>query len=77
MSKADILRELPNLPPDERRQIFETLCDLQERDLINGESPSPGEKALLDRELEEYNKNPDAGSSWEEVEARLLNRPNQ
>jgi len=77
MSKAEILKELPKLLPDDRRQIFETLCDLQERDLINGQSPSPEEKALLDRELEEYSKNPEAGSTWDEVERRLLKRPNQ
>src|SRR5439155_20474154 len=77
MSKAEILKELPKLLPDDRRQIFETLCDLQERDLINGQGPSPEEKALLDRELEEYSKNPEAGSTWDEVERRLLKRPNQ
>jgi len=77
MSKAEILKELPKLLPDDRRQIFESLCDLQERDLINGQGPSPEEKALLDRELEDYSKNPEAGSSWEEVETRLLNRPKQ
>ena len=77
MSKAEILKELPKLLPDDRRQIFETLCDLQERDVINGQGPSPEQKALLDRELEEYSRNPEAGSSWQEVEARLLDRPNQ
>jgi hypothetical protein len=38
---------------------------------INDEKPSPEEKALLDHELEEYKKNPEAGSTWNEVEARL------
>jgi|HubBroStandDraft_5_1064220.scaffolds.fasta_scaffold1814124_1 putative addiction module component (TIGR02574 family) len=32
---------------------------------------TPEEKALLDRELEEYSNNPEAGSTWEEVEARI------
>jgi len=32
---------------------------------------TPEEKAMLDRELEEYRRNPDAGSSWEEVEPRI------
>jgi len=35
--------------------------------------PSAEEKALLDRELEAYRVNPEAGSSWAEVEARLRN----
>jgi len=30
------------------------------------------EKALLDARLAAYRKDPDAGSSWEDVEARLL-----
>ena len=45
--------------------------DLEKRDLLAGRAPTAEEKALLDRELEEYRKNPDAGSSWDEVEARL------
>ena len=74
MSKSEILKELPSLLPDERRQIFEKLCELQDTDLVKGIEPTPEEKALLDRELQEYQANPEAGSSWEAVEARLLNR---
>ena len=72
MSKADILDELPKLGLEERRQIFERLCELEERDLLNGVEPTAEEKALLDRELEDYHKNPEAGSAWEKVEERLL-----
>ena len=43
----------------------------------NGQGPSAEEKALLDRALDGYHQNQEAGSSWEEVEARLVNRPNQ
>ncbi len=71
MSKAEILKELPALQPDDRREIFERLCDLEERDLLAGRAPTAEEKTLLDRELEDHRKNPDAGSSWKEVEARL------
>jgi hypothetical protein len=63
MSKAEILEQLPKLGPDERRQIFERLCELEERDLLNGVEPTPEEKAMLDRELEEYQSNPSAGKS--------------
>ena len=76
MSKADILKELPALQPEDRREIFEQLCDLEERDLLAG-PPSAEERTLLDHELEEYRKNPDAGASWEEVEARLRRPANQ
>ena len=71
MSKAEILLELPKLQLEERREIFERICDIEERDLLNGGQPTAEEKALLDRELEEYRSNPQAGSTWAEVKARL------
>ena len=71
MSKAEIISELPKLGLAERREIFERICELEDRDLINGDEPAADEKAPLDRELEDYLKNPSAGSSWSEVEARL------
>jgi hypothetical protein len=33
MSKAEVLELLPTLRPEERQEIFERLCDLQEADL--------------------------------------------
>ena len=71
MSKSEILEELPKLKADERREIFERICEMEELALLNGSEPSPEEKAMLDRELDEYRANPEAGSSWDEVEARL------
>ena len=71
MSKSEILEELPKLKADERREIFERICEMEELALLNGSEPSAEEKAMLDRELEEYRANPEAGSSWDEVEARL------
>jgi putative addiction module component (TIGR02574 family) len=75
MSKADILAELPNLERGDRQEILERIWDLEECDLLQGSEPSPEEKKLLDRELEEYQRNPNAGSSWEAVEARLRKPP--
>ena len=71
MSKSEILEELPKLKADERREIFERICEMEELALLNGSEPSAEEKAMLDRELEEHRANPEAGSSWDEVEARL------
>jgi hypothetical protein len=71
MSKAEILNELPKLGLGERREIFERIGELEEQDLLKGGEPTAEEKALLDRELEEFQKNPQAGSTWAEVEARL------
>ncbi|MEJ0088163.1 MAG: hypothetical protein WDM80_00170 [Limisphaerales bacterium] len=70
MSKMEILAELPKLELAERREIFDRLCEMEERDLLTG-GATDEEKSLLDRELEEYRQNPEAGSSWSEVEARL------
>ena len=33
MSKAEILAELPKLPRDERSEILDRLCELQEQEL--------------------------------------------
>jgi putative addiction module component (TIGR02574 family) len=71
MSKAEIMRELPKLGPEERREIFDLICEIEERALLGNGGPSAEEKQLLDRELEEYRANPQAGSTWDEVEARL------
>jgi hypothetical protein len=72
MSKTEILQELPKLGMQERREIFERICELEENDLLGGVAPSAEEKALLDRELEDYARDPATGASWPEVEARLL-----
>jgi putative addiction module component (TIGR02574 family) len=61
---------LPKLKLADRREILERICEIEERDLLAGGATSE-EKALLDRELEEYRQNPEAGSTWSEVEARL------
>jgi len=70
MSKMEILAELPKLELAERREIFDRICEMEERDLLAG-GATDEEKALLNGELEEYRRNPEAGSSWPEVEARL------
>jgi len=70
MSKMEILAELPKLELADRREIFDRICEIEERDLLTG-GATDEEKALLDRELAEYRRNPEAGSSWNEVEARL------
>ena len=70
MSKMEILAELPKLELADRREIFDRICEMEERDLLTG-GATDVEKALLDRELEEYRQNPEAGSSWPEVEARI------
>jgi putative addiction module component (TIGR02574 family) len=74
VSKQQILDELPKLPPEERRQILERLGDLEDRDLAEGKGITAEEAALLDRELAEFQNDPNAGSRWEDVERRLMRR---
>jgi hypothetical protein len=70
MSKMEILAELPKLELADRREIFDRICEMEERDLLNG-GATDEEKAMLDLEMEEYRRNPEAGSSWNEVEGRI------
>ena len=74
MSKMEILAELPKLKLADRREIFDRICEMEERDLITG-GATDEEKVLLYRELAEYRQNPEAGSSWDEVEARIRKSP--
>ena len=71
MSKAEILQELPNLKPEERQEVLERLWDLTEQDVVRGISPTAEERALLDRELDDYQKSPSAGTPWNEVRKKL------
>ncbi len=74
MSKMEILAELPKLELADRREIFDRICEMVEHDLLTG-SVTDEEKALLDRESEEYRRKPEASSSWNVVEARIRNSP--
>lgn len=71
MSKSDILEELPNLARGDRREILERIWEMEEADLLKGIQLDADEKALLDREFEEYKANPTAGAEWKEIEPRL------
>ena len=71
MSKAEILAELPKLEAEERTQVFERLCELQERDLLHGLGPTAEEKRLLDEALAEFERDGQQGDAWREVIRRL------
>jgi putative addiction module component (TIGR02574 family) len=65
MSKEQLVAELEKLTPEERWELFEHFWPAELR------GPTEEEKALLDRELEEYRKNPNDGVPWEEVKKQL------
>jgi hypothetical protein len=71
MSKAEILAELPKLKAEERKQVFERLCELQEEDLLHGVGPTPDEKRLLEAALADFQRDGDVGTPWRDVIARI------
>jgi hypothetical protein len=77
MSKAEILEELPKLKPVELAEIQSRIEDLAvygPDGWLDTDELTAADKALLNARLAAYEKNPDAGSSWEEVEARIRAR---
>ena len=72
MSKTEILKQLPKLDSVELREIRDRIWQIEEAELLSGRAnPSEEEKKMLDHELEDYSRDRNAGSSWEEVESRL------
>ena len=71
MGKTEILTELPKLTPGELIEIQAKLDELVGEVWSDGGELTDADKAKLNDALIEYQKNPDAGSSWEEVEARI------
>jgi hypothetical protein len=66
------LEQLPMLNSVELREICDRIWQLEEEQLLSGRAnPSNEEKALLDSELEDYLRDREAGSSWEDVKSRL------
>jgi len=75
MSKTEILEELANLTSEERQEIRLKLAELDGDHWLDADDPlTDTEKALLDAPLAAYEKDPDAGSSWDEVESRIRAR---
>ena len=77
MGKAEILAALPKLKAEERRQVFQHLCELQEQDLLQGDGPTEEEKKALDQALVEFERDGDAGTPWRQAlrQIRSSNTP--
>jgi len=72
MSKAEIVAELPKLTPAERQEIRLKLAEPDGNDWLDeGDPLTEKEKALLEARLAAYEKDPEAGSTWQEVEDRV------
>lgn len=75
MSIAEIVEVLPKLTVEDRDELRLRLLELDREIWTDSSHPlTDSEKALLDARLAAYRKDPDAGSSWKDVEARLLGR---
>jgi hypothetical protein len=74
MSKAEILAELPNLQPADLAEVQARLDELAGEAWLDNSDLSESDMTALDAALVEYRKNPDVGSPWEEVKARIQNR---
>jgi putative addiction module component (TIGR02574 family) len=71
MTRAEILAELPKLSVEDRAEIRAKLDELAGDVWLDDGELSEEDKRALDEAIAEYEKNPDAGSPWEEVEARI------
>jgi hypothetical protein len=67
MSTNQILAELPHLNADDRHQVLQRLCELQDHDLLHGAAPSAREKEILDHALAEFQRHPHPGTPWRET----------
>jgi putative addiction module component (TIGR02574 family) len=75
MSIAEVVEELPKLTAEDRDALRFRLLQLDREIWTDSINPlTDSEKALLDARLAAYRKDPDAGSSWEDVERRLLSK---
>jgi putative addiction module component (TIGR02574 family) len=71
MSKSEILAQLPHLNRDELAEVQAKLDELAGEVWLDDGELSDADKKALDAALAEYRKNPNAGSSWEQVRARI------
>lgn len=74
MSKAEIIAELPNLSPEDLAEVQAKLDELAGAAWQDRGELSNADKEALDLALAAYDKSPGAGSSWEEIKARVQAR---
>ncbi len=75
MSKVEILEELLELTIAERNEIRLKLAELDGDLWLDDKEPlTNSEKPILEARLAAYEKDPNAGGSWAEVEGRIRAR---
>ena len=71
MSKTEILAELPKLKAEELAEVQAKLDELFGEVWLDDGQLTNADKTVLDAALSEYEKDPDAGSPWDQVKARI------
>lgn len=71
MSQTEILAELPNLKADELAEVQAKLDEIAGEFWFDECELTDDDKTALDAALAEYRANPQAGSPWREVLARI------
>lgn len=74
VSKAEILAELPLLKAEDRSQLLDRLCELQENDLLHGIGPSPEDRKALDTAQADFERDRNPGRPWREVLESICSR---
>lgn len=74
MSKTEIIAELPHLSPEDLAEVQAKLDELAGETWHPQADLTDSDTSALDAALTEYQKNPDAGSPWDEVKARVQAR---
>jgi len=71
MSKAEIIAELSHLSSEELAEVQARLDELAGEAWHDRGELSATDKKALEAAISEYEKSPNAGSSWDEVKARI------
>lgn len=74
MGKTEIIAQLPHLSPDDRAEVQAKLDELAGAAWQDRGELSDADKQALDDALAAYEASPHAGSSWDEVKARVQAR---
>ena len=74
MSKTEIIAELPHLSPEDRAEVQAKLDELAGDAWQDRGELSDADKQTLDATLAAFEKSPNAGSSWDEVKARVQSK---
>ena len=77
MSKTEILAELPKLKAEELAEVQAKLDELLGETWLDNGELSDADKSALDSALAAYHKDPNAGSTWDQVNARIQSRLRQ